>query len=142
MAVAHVRSETRGLGKHAYRSESSRNTRPDRLCSERSSETLIWMGWVGSFVHDKDDGRNRVLNVGLMRVLYGPLHRYGCYVTPIESSLSINVAVKRGWVGEYAGGEVDGGSSIPHSLPVQLDRLDRLLAVSRSEPISRCRLTT
>ena len=101
MAVAHVRSETRGVGKRAYRSESSRNTRPDRLCSERSSEMLIWMGWVGSFVHDKDDGRNRVLNVVLMRVLYGPLHGYGCYVTPIDSSLSINVAVKRGWVVEW-----------------------------------------
>ena len=70
MAVAHVRSETRGLGEHAYRSESSRNTRPDRLCSERSSETLIWMGWVVSFVHNEDDERNMVLNVVLMRVLY------------------------------------------------------------------------
>ena len=118
MAVAHVRSETRGLGEHAYRSESSRNTRPDRLCSERSSETLIWMGWVGSFVHDKDDGRNRVLNVGLMRVLYGPLHRYGCYVTPIDSSLSINVAVKRGWVVEYVGGgEMEGGQPFRTPFP-------------------------
>ena len=69
MAVAHVRSETRGLGKHAYRSESSRNTRPNRLCTERSSETLIWMGWVGSFVHNIDDGRNRMLNVVHTRVL-------------------------------------------------------------------------
>ena len=144
MAVAHVRSETRGLGEHAYRSESSRNTRPDRLCSERSSETLIWMGWVGSFVHDKDDGRNRVLKVVLMRVLYGPLHGYGCYVTPIDSSLSINVAVKRGWVVEYVGGgEMEGGSTIPHSLPVQLDRLDTLLAEkgSRFEPVRRRRHT-
>ena len=62
---------TGGLGEYAYRSESSRNTRPNRLCTERSSETLIWMGRVGSFVHNKNDGRNRVLNFVLMRVLFG-----------------------------------------------------------------------
>ena len=70
MAVIHFRSETRGVGERAYPSESSRNTRPYRLCTERYSETLIWMGWVVSFVHNEDDGRNMVLNVVLMRVLY------------------------------------------------------------------------
>ena len=58
--------------------------------------------------------------------------------------MSINVAVKRGWVVEYVGGgEMEGGSTIPHSLPVQLDRLDTLLAEkgSRFEPVRRRRHT-